>query len=113
MVETATVPGSAIGNIGGQLTFVPLIHNQRAGLLLQNGIVYVAWGSFSDNGDYHGWIMGYDAATLKQMAAMAIDPDDSSGGIWQAGGAPAVDSAGNIWTRASDKVCAGRNFARP
>jgi hypothetical protein len=97
VMETATVPGNGDGNVGGQLTFDSMRHNQRAGLLLENGVVYLAWGSFSDNPIYHGWIMGYDATTLKQVAAMAIDPDDSDGGIWQAGGAPAVDSQGNIY----------------
>jgi hypothetical protein len=97
VVEAATVAGTGAGSTGGQLTFNPLTQNQRAGLVLQNGVVYVAWGSFSDHPIYHGWIMGYDATTLKQVAVMAIDPDDVDGGIWQAGGAPAVDGRGNIY----------------
>jgi hypothetical protein len=97
VVETATVPGNGNGSSGGQLTFNSLTQNQRAGLLIHDGVVYIAWGSFSDHPIYHGWVMGYDATSLRQVAAMAIDPDDADGGIWQAGGAPAVDSQGNIY----------------
>jgi hypothetical protein len=39
----ATVPGSGSGTVSGSLSFNPLHSNQRAGLLLQNGIVTIAW----------------------------------------------------------------------
>ena len=42
----------------------------RSGLLL-NGIVYIAWGSHGDHGNYHGWILGYDASTLAQVRAFS------------------------------------------
>jgi hypothetical protein len=41
---TATAPGTGVGSANGMLTFDPKIQNQRAALLLQNGLVYIAWG---------------------------------------------------------------------
>jgi hypothetical protein len=47
------------------ISYSPVSQNQRAGLALLNGTVYIAWGSHGDIGTYYGWIMGYNAATLR------------------------------------------------
>ncbi len=111
----ASVPGDGVGSSNGQIAFNPAIQNQRAGLVKLNGSVLVAWGSFSDFGVYHGWLMAYDAATLKQQAVFnsatqfqAIDtasgPADHGGGasFWQGGAAPSIDADGNIYISAAD-----------
>ena len=72
VIETATVAGTGVGSVGGQITFEPVHQNQRSGLVVSNGLVYVAWGSFSDVGDYHGWIMAFDAKTLQRVAALNL-----------------------------------------
>jgi len=79
--------------------FVPLPENQRPGLLLSNGVVYVGFGSHGDNLPWHGWMFGYNAATLQQTFAYNTTPTGSfgGGGIWQAGGAPAVDASGYLY----------------
>src|SRR3984893_4644887 len=77
--------------------FSPLSQNQRAGLALLNGVVYIAWGSHGDIGTYYGWIMGYNAATLAQVSVFNDTPGPGMGGIWMAGGAPAADSSNNLY----------------
>jgi hypothetical protein len=98
VVIAATVPGKGDGSdANGNINFIPQIANQRSGLALNNGVVYVAFASHGDIGPYHGWILGYDASTLEQLSAFAATPDGSRGGIWMAGGAPVIDDEGNCF----------------
>ena len=94
---TATVSGTGDGSSGGSVSFDPLHQNQRSGLLLLNGVVYLAWSSHCDWGPYHGWLMGYDKTTLQQKYVYNSTPDGYNGGIWMSGGGPSADSAGNIY----------------
>jgi len=94
---TATVPGTGDGSVAGNLTFNPQTAHQRSALALSNGVVYIAWASHEDKDPYHGWIIGYDAATLAQVKVLNVSPDGVRSGIWMAGGAPAIDSAGNLY----------------
>ncbi|MBZ5697290.1 MAG: hypothetical protein LAN18_01940 [Acidobacteriia bacterium] len=77
--------------------FSPLWGNQRAALLLENGTVYIAFASHHDLGDYHGWLLGYDAATMQQTSAFDDTPGGQGGGIWQSGGGPSADSNHNAF----------------
>jgi hypothetical protein len=79
------------------ITFSPAPQNQRAGLALLNGVVYIAHGSHGDVGTYYGWIQGYNASTLAQVSVFIDTPGAGMGGIWMAGGAPAVDSTNNMY----------------
>ncbi|HET9994577.1 MAG TPA: fibronectin type III domain-containing protein [Candidatus Acidoferrum sp.] len=97
VVISATVAGTGDGSLNGQLAFDPQNQNQRAGLALVNGMVYIAWGSHEDKTPYHGWMMAYDAASLAFIAAFNTTPNGGLGGIWMAGAAPAVDSNGNCF----------------
>jgi hypothetical protein len=94
---SAQVPGSGAGSLDGVITFDPTLQLQRAALLLSNGNVYVAFGSYSDIGNYHGWILAYDATSLAQVAAFNDTPEGAQGGIWQSGRAPVADEDGNIY----------------
>src|SRR5258708_3562729 len=91
----ATVPGTGEG--GQTLTFNPRNYKQRPGLLLLNGVVYTSWSSHCDIGAYHGWLIGYDARTLQQVAVYNNTPNGNEGSFWTSGAAPAVDSNGNIY----------------
>jgi hypothetical protein len=97
VVIQATVPGAGQGSSGGVVSFDTFRENQRPGLLLDNGVVYITWASFDDHTPYHGWVIGYDAQSLKQSAVFNTTPDGGLGGIWQSGGAPAADAAGDIY----------------
>jgi hypothetical protein len=92
-----SVAGTGDGSVGGTLSFDSLRQAQRPGLVLSGGVVYVASASHGDNDPYHGWIIGYDAATLAQTYVFVTTPNGGRGGVWQAGGAPAMDGSGNIF----------------
>jgi len=88
----AQVPGTGVGSSGGFLAFDTLQHNQRPGLLLRNGLVYIAWAGHCDRVPYHGWVMAYDAHALNQVAAWAATPNGQDGGVWQSGIGLAADT---------------------
>src|SRR5438309_5173903 len=98
-----TVPGSGDRDSTcpasvGSVAFCPLRENQRPGLLLLNGKVYVAWASHGDITPYHGWVIGYDAANLAQAPVLFnTTANGGLGGIWMSGTGPAADAAGNIY----------------
>ena len=81
----------------GTVTFNAQTQNQRSGLFLDNGVVFISWASHCDIQPYHGWIMGYQEGTLQQVAVFNTTPNGIEGGIWQSGAAPAVDENGNIF----------------
>jgi uncharacterized protein (TIGR03437 family) len=91
----ASAPGQGDGNTIVQ--FKPWLYKERAGLLLLNGVVYTSWSSHCDAGNYHGWIIGYDAKTFQQVAVYTDTPNWYAGSFWQGGAAPAADTNGNIY----------------
>jgi hypothetical protein len=98
VVISGSVPGMGSGHDDqGIVHFDALIENQRPALLLQNGVVYVGFASHGEIGSYHGWLMGYDAHNLQQVAIYNVTANGSGGGIWESGGGPASDGNGNIY----------------
>jgi hypothetical protein len=91
----ASAPGTGDGSTIVQ--FKPWLYKERAGLLLLNGTVYTAWSSQCDSGNYHGWMLGYDARTLQQTAVFTDTPNWYAGAFWQGGAAPAADLSANIY----------------
>jgi hypothetical protein len=59
--------------------------------------VYIAFGSHNDIGPYHGWLLGYDAATLQQAMVFCATPNGAAGGIWLSNGGTAADADGNLY----------------
>jgi len=98
IVIQAVVPGSGTGSNKGFISFNSVMHGQRPGLLLSNGVVYAA---FADRGEdlepYHGWLIGYNATTLQQVGVFNSTPNGGGSGIWQSGDGPAADANGNIY----------------
>ena len=87
------ITGSANG-----VNFDPMLNNQRPALALVNGVVYIGWSSHCDYGGYHGFIMGYNASTLAQVAVWAdTSASGSQGGIWQGGQGVTTDASNNLY----------------
>jgi hypothetical protein len=97
VVIAAFAPGTGDGASGGYVHFNPARELQRSALLLSGGIVYIAWASYCDINPYHGWIIGYDAQRLQQVAVLNDTPNGSEGGIWMSGAGPAAAPDGSIY----------------
>lgn len=107
----ASVNSSARDAVNGVLHFDPKAGNQRSALALVEGMVVIAWASHEDIQPYHGWIMGYDALTLKQTGALCTTPTAADGGIWQSGRGPAIDANGGLYFEVGNGGWDGeRNF---
>lgn len=90
-----TFPGTGDG--GTTVSFNPQQQNQRPGLALVNGVVYVAWSSHEDTWPYYGWVVGFNASNLSISSVLNITPNVLYGGIWMGGGAPSADSANHLY----------------
>jgi uncharacterized protein (TIGR03437 family) len=96
----ASVPGTgdrSLSSNSNTVTFDAYFYKNRAGLLLLNGVVYTAWTSHCDSRTYHGWIIAYDARSLRQVAVFNATPNGYRGSFWMGGAAPAADADGNIY----------------
>lgn len=98
---TGSAPGVGFGSVNGMISFdsgASRYALQRAGLALSNSVVYVAFALHLDHNGFHGWVMGYDAATLAQRFIFCDTPDvhddinnDGKGGVWMGASAPSAD----------------------
>ncbi len=89
------------------ITFDPLLQFNRSGLLLNKGILYIAFACHCDVQPYYGWVMAYDvrnltfSSFLTQIAIKNLNPtttiSDTGAGIWMAGFGISADSADNIY----------------
>jgi len=93
---SVTVPGQSA------VTFDPTWQLQRAGLLLYNGVVYIAFGSHCDQQDWRGWIIGYsyNGSSFSPAFAFSNEPSSVNGrqaGIWMAGQGLSMDTGSNMF----------------
>jgi hypothetical protein len=94
---TASVTGSGDGSVGNVVSFDPMRNNQRQGLTLVNGMIYISYSSHCDWNPYHGWILGYDSKTLQQKIVYNDTPNGENGGLWESGQGMAADPQGNLY----------------
>jgi fibronectin type 3 domain-containing protein len=103
ITSAITFPGNFDG--GSTVAFDPRTENQRPGLALVNGVVYISWASHEDRDQYHGWVIGFSASTLALVPNAVFNSTPNvvngagyaRGGIWMGGGAPAADSSFNLY----------------
>jgi len=99
-------------NIGaGTAGFNPDIHLNRTGLLLLNGIVYIAYGSHCDAGGYHGWLFGHDAKTLAQKSVYNSTNSGTKGAFWQSGVGLSSDGTA-VWASIGNGTSGGENMGQ-
>ncbi len=74
---------------GSPITFDPVRHLQRTGLLLFSGSLYFACAGYGDQDPYQGWIFRVSATTLAVQNAYVDAP--VKGGIWMSGAGISTD----------------------
>src|SRR5580700_3306532 len=103
------ISASIVAPDGNTVTFNPLLQFQRPALLLQNDVVYVAYGSNGCDITATGWLFAMDSGissgVLQQLAVMDMAPDQAWGdSIWMAGGGPAGDGNGNVFLATANGI---------
>ena len=107
-VVRATVPGSGVASSNGVVHFEARQHIHRSAVTLAGGRVYLAYAGYEDTNPYHGWIIGFDAATLQPLpnyvfnttpnsTVAGFGADAGEGGIWMTGCGLSADAAGNLF----------------
>ncbi len=81
-----SVPGTGSGSVNGVVTLDAYQALQRPGLVLDTnvpghpqGVIFAAFGSTHDQEPYHGWVVGYDAATLQLFTVFNDTPNGYGG----------------------------------
>jgi len=94
----ASVPGTNSEAVNGVITLTNSCL-QRAALLLSRGTLFIGFSACPT-----GWLLSYDAASLKQNAVLNMSPNvdgygtfGGAGGVWMGGGGPAADDQGNVY----------------
>lgn len=93
----ATYPGTGDNSYNGQVVFDPRLYAERVSLLEYGGKIYMAFTSHCDVRPYTGWVLAYDALTLKQTSVLNITPNGNSGAVWMSGAGLAADYDGYIY----------------
>jgi len=109
--STVTYPGTGDG--GSTVSFNVQQENQRSGLALVNGVVYVVWASHDDFPPYYGWVVGFNASTLALANILNVSPNVGYGGIWMGGGAPAADANNNLYLITGNAIFDVTNGSAP
>ena len=105
---TATVSGKGVGSSGGVLNFDSRRSLNRAAFTLAGGVLFATYTGYADTDPYHGWIIGYDVATLTPLTNYVFNTSPNSTiatwganagecGIWMAGHGLCVDANTNIF----------------
>jgi hypothetical protein len=121
VLVSATYPGVGVGSNGlGQVVFAAKQQNQRCALTLAGGKLYAPYAGYGDTDPYHGWIIGFDAATLQPLTNYIFNTTPNSttnvfgtnageAGIWMAGGGLAVDANTNLYFETGNGIFTATN----
>ena len=104
----AEVPGTGDGSINGIVYFNSQLHHNRSGLAEYGGKIYIAFSAHEDATPYHGWVLAYKASNVQQQVAVFNTTPNgvggADGGIWAGGGAPALDSGGDVYVSTGNGI---------
>lgn len=96
-VVAGSVPGTGFGSVNGMVSFGAADEQQRMALTEVNGTIYAGFGSFCGDMPYHGWVMGFSAATLARTIVYCDTPDAWGGGLWESAAGIMADAHGHLF----------------
>jgi hypothetical protein len=82
--------------------FADLPERSGPGLLLLNGMVFLAFTSECDIVPSHGWLLAYDTEKFSQKVVFSTMPNGGPGGFWMSG--IAADAGNNLFFAAGKEV---------
>ncbi len=108
VVVSNSIPGTGVDSTNGIVTFNPRQQNQRPGLALAGGMLYVPYGSYGDTDPYHGWVLGFNATNLAQSTNYVFNTTPNAnvtdfgvnageGALWMGGDGLCVDGSNNLY----------------
>jgi PQQ-like domain len=106
---TASVRGTGDGSVNGVITLDPLKHLNRPGLLKVGNTIYIGFASQCDVTPYHGWVLAYNATTLKQVGVHNNTPGGGEGGVWHGAVGLASDASGDVFYVSGNGTFDGKN----
>jgi len=101
-----TVISASVQGTSGEVVFSALPQQQRPGLLLSNGTVYLGFGSNGCDANAQGWVLAYNASNLQQQVGVfnSAPGEPWGGSVWQAGVGLAGDANGNVFFSTANGV---------
>jgi hypothetical protein len=97
VVIVAATPGTGMDASNGQVAFAAADEQQRMGLAEIHGVVYAGFSAWCGWTPYHGWVLGYAAATLRQQVVFDDSPDSWGGGLWESESGITADGHGHLY----------------
>src|SRR5579859_3573409 len=96
VVLSAAVRGDGMDAVAGVVTFAAADEQQRLALTEVDGTVYAGFGSWCEAPPFHGWVLGYSVATLRQTVVYNDSPDGWGGGLWESQAGITSDPHGHL-----------------
>lgn len=93
---SASVAGTGLDSVSGTVAFKATEEQQRMALTEVNGVVYAGFASWCGWTPYHGWVLGYSAATLARSVVFNTSPNSWGGGLWESESGITVDGHGHL-----------------
>lgn len=96
-VVSASVPGTGLDAVAGNVAFRATEEQQRMALTEVGGVVYAGFASWCGWTPYHGWVIGYDAASLARKVVFNTSPNSWGAGLWESESGITVDGHGHLY----------------
>ena len=96
-IVSASVPGQGLDANNGTVAFAATEEQQRMALTEVRGVIYAGFASWCGWNPYHGWVLGYSAASLARQVVYNTSPDQWGAGLWESQAGISADGHGHLF----------------